>query len=81
MIKVNYIKLYLFLLINIFIISPSNTYADSKSFYNAQDIKVIINYNAASDIRNRSIEVSKRNGFYQISKNLLGEEEFKRLSI
>ena len=81
MIKVNYNKLYLFLLINIFIISPSNTYADSKSFYNAQDIKVIINYNAASDIRNSAIEIAKRNGFNQISRNLLGEEEFKRLSI
>ena len=80
MIKANYNKLYLFLLINIFMILPSNTYPDSKSFYNAQDIKVIINYNADSDIRNSAIEIAKRNGLNQISRDLLGEEEFKRLN-
>ena len=81
MIKANYNKLYLFLLINTLLILPSTTYSDSKSFYNAQDIKVTINYNTASDVRNSAIEIAKRNGFNQISRNLLGEEEFKRLSI
>ena len=81
MIKANYNKLYLFFLINIFIILPSTTYPDSKSFYNAQEIEVIINYDSASDIRNRAIEIAKRKGFNQISRDLLGEEGFKRLSI
>ena len=81
MIKANYNKLYLFFLINIFIILPSTTYPDSKSFYNVQEIEVIINYDSASDIRNRAIEIAKRKGFNQISRDLLGEEGFKRLSI
>ena len=81
MIKANYNKLYLFFLINVFVILPSNSYPDSKSFYNAQDIEVIINYNAASDIRNRAIEIAKKKGFNQISRDLLGEDEFKKLNI